>query len=102
MKQSKKSRSAWSVFFVFILILEVIAILARAMDWPIKKYAAIPEAILFALIIGMIFLWDWRQMKRREAEGEHFWLFQAILVLILIALAVTVTWIILSGGAPWS
>ena len=102
MKQSKKSRSAWSVFFVFILILSVIAILARELDWPIKKYAAIPEAILFALIIGMIVLWDWRQMKRREAEGERFWLFQAILVLILIALAVTVTWIILSGGAPWS
>ncbi len=102
MSQPKKSRAAWSVFFVFILILAVIAILAREMDWPIKKYAAIPEAVLFALIIGMIVLWDWRQMKRREAEGERFWLFQAILVLILIALAVTVTWIILSGGAPWS
>lgn len=102
MKQLSKSRAAWNIFLVLILILEVIAMLAWAMDWPIKKYALIPNAILGALIVGMICHWDWRQMKRREAEGERFWLFQFILVLILIALAVTVTWIIMSGGAPWS
>ena len=102
MKQLSKSRVVWNISLVLILIIEVIAMLAWAMDWPIKKYAMIPNAILGALIVGFICHWDWRQMKRREAEGERFWLFQAILVLILIALAVTVTWIILSGGAPWS
>ncbi len=102
MKQPKKSRAAWNIFLVFILILEVIAMLAWAMDWPIKKYALVPNAILGALIIGLIVRWDWRQMKRREAQGERFWLFQFILVLILMALGVTVGWIILSGGAPWS
>ena len=102
MSQPKKSRAAWSVFFVFILILAVIAILAREMDWPIKKYAAIPEAVLFALIIGMIVLWDWRQMKRRQRKGEQFWLFQALLVLILIALAATVLFIFVPSLAPWA
>ena len=102
MNQPRRSRAAWNIFLVFILILEVIAMLAWAMDWPIKKYALVPNVILGALIIGFIVGWDWRQMKRREAQGERFWLFQFILVLILIALAVTVGWIILSGGAPWS
>ena len=102
MNQPGTSRAAWNIFLVFILILEVIAMLAWAMDWPIKKYALVPNVILGALIIGLIVGWDWRQMKRREAQGERFWLFQFILVLILIALAVTVGWIILSGGAPWS
>lgn len=102
MNQPRTSRAAWNIFLVSILILEVIAMLAWAMDWSIKKYALVPNVILGALIFGMILHWDWRNMKRREAEGERFWLFQAILVLILIALAVTVGWIILSGGAPWS
>ena len=102
MNQPRTSRAAWTIFLVSILVIEVVAMLAVAMDWPIKKYALIPNAILGVLVVGWICYWDWSRMKQREAVGERFWLFQFILVLILIALAVTVTWIIMSGGAPWS
>ena len=71
MNQPRTSRAAWTIFLVSILVIEVVAMLAVAMDWPIKKYALIPNAILGVLVVGWICYWDWSRMKQREAEGEH-------------------------------